>query len=68
MVEKLDEAAMAVVSDFIYRQRAGGVPALMGACVLWTVEHGAAELMRETLKNLSDLVDDMESAQKAASN
>lgn len=58
--DEIGEAAIEHVESFIESYQSAAIPALIGACVLWTVEHGAPDLIRETLGNAIKLADTME--------
>lgn len=58
-VESLD-----VLEDFLERHHAAAIPALIGACVMWAVDNGAADLIRSSLRNAIDLTDKVEAVRK----
>ena len=68
MAGMLQEDAVSVVDNFINKYRSAAIPSLMGACVMWAVENGAPDLMRDTLKSLTNLLDEMEAHQLAVRN
>lgn len=51
-IEAMGDEAIDVVEAFISKHHAGAIPALIGACAMWSVEHGAAELFKASLGNL----------------
>lgn len=52
--------AVIVVDAFMQRHHSAAIPNLIGACVIWAVENGAADLIRQTLANLSKASFEME--------
>lgn len=62
---ELIEAAEEVVDNFVSMHKAGAIPALIGACVTWAVEYGAADLVEETLRNARKMAGEMKTAYKA---
>lgn len=55
----MDDAERTVIA-FIDRHRAAAIPALIGYCVMWTVDNGGLNLIKGTLANASRAADDME--------
>ncbi len=45
------EQAVMVVDGFVAEHRQAAIPALIGACVLWAVENGGAEVVRGSLEH-----------------
>lgn len=41
--------AQLLVDSFVFHHRQAAIPALIGACVGWAVENGAADLVRASL-------------------
>jgi len=58
--DKLMDDAERVVCDFIAKHREAAIPALIGYCVMWTVDNGGISLIKETLERVSAAADDME--------
>lgn len=58
-VRNVIEQASLLVDGFIYDHRAAAIPALIGACVLWAVEHGGADVVKGSLRNAIKMADDM---------
>jgi hypothetical protein len=63
-VSELTAAAEAVVDDFIAEHRAGAIPALFGACVMWAVMHGGHDVVRNSLLRAIDMADEMQAELK----
>jgi len=51
--------AIQVVHEFVREHRAAAIPALIGACVLWAVEHGGVGVVKGSLRNAIKLADQM---------
>lgn len=68
MSDDRDTLAQAVllVDAFIERHHAPAIPALIGACVGWAVEHGGADVMRRSLENAIVLSHNAERAWRQA--
>lgn len=60
MNEDLIIDAEKVVTEFMTTHKAAAIPAIMGYCVMWSVDNGGIELIKETLARLSLAADDME--------
>jgi hypothetical protein len=58
--EQIMDDAERVVVKFINRHHAAAIPALIGYCVMWAVDNGGLDLIKETLANASRAADDME--------
>lgn len=58
--DKIMDDAEAVVCAFIEKYQAAAIPALIGYCVMWTVDNGGLSLIKQTLANVSRAADDME--------
>ncbi len=58
--EDISDAAIIVLDEFMRKYHSAAIPALLGACAMWSVENGGAELFRDTLKRLSAATHDME--------
>ena len=56
--------AIELVDDFIRKHRAAAIPALIGACVLWAVEHGGVETVKGSLERAIDLAARMEAMRR----
>ncbi len=53
------------VADMVAEHRAGGIPALITACVGWAIEHGAADLVRGSMARAIEMSHAAEAAFKA---
>lgn len=60
------EFATHVVESTLSLHRAAAIPALIGACVVWAVEHGGAEIVKGSLRNAIKLADQLESDRRRA--
>lgn len=49
-----------VVDQFVFAHRAAAIPALIGACVAWAVEHGGGDVVRESLRSAIKVSVEME--------
>jgi len=56
--------AILTVDAFVQSHRAAAIPALLGACVLWAVEHGGKDLVKGSLRNAIKLADEMGAAHR----
>jgi len=43
------------LADLVQEHRSAAIPALLAALVEWGVEHGAVEMVRNSLKSASDM-------------
>jgi hypothetical protein len=59
-VSALSEAAQEAVEAFVVEHRSGAIPALIGACVMWAVMHGGADVVRGSLNRALRMADEME--------
>ena len=60
MDEEIMDDAERTVCEFISKYEAAAIPALIGYCVMWTVDNGGRDLIKRTLANASRAADDME--------
>lgn len=58
--DQIMDDAEAVVCGFIEKYHAAAIPALIGYCVMWTVDNGGLDLIKGTLERVSAAADDME--------
>lgn len=58
--ESVMDDAERLVCEFIGKHKAAAIPALIGYCVMWTVDNGGLKLIKSTLANASRAADDME--------
>jgi hypothetical protein len=65
--DQASHEAVHVVDAFIQRHHSAAIPSLIGACVLWAVENGGGDLIRQTLANFSRMSVEMEAEIKKAS-
>ena len=56
--------AMLLLDAFIAQHGAAAIPAMLAACVGWACEHGAPELVRDSLTNAIALSHNIEAARK----
>lgn len=52
--------AVAVLDAFIRDHHAAAIPALIGAAVLWAVEHGGTDVVKGSLRRAIKMADEME--------
>lgn len=64
MIDEIATGAEQVVEGFIQQHHAAAIPALIGACVMWAVENGGAELIKGTLGRSIELADQMEAIRR----
>lgn len=62
IVTKAGDEAILLVEAFVAEHRAAALPALIGACVMWACQHGAADLITDTLGNAQRLAADVQAA------
>jgi len=55
----MDDAERTVIA-FISRHHAAAIPALIGYCVMWTVDNGGLNLIKSTLSNAGRAAADMQ--------
>ena len=60
------EAAVAIVDAFVREHKAAAIPALIGACVMWAVDHGGAAVIQGSLKRAVLLANEMNRARKGS--
>lgn len=60
MDEDIMDDAERTVLAFMERHQAAAIPALIGYCVMWTVDNGGLALIKDTLARVSAAADDME--------
>lgn len=60
MEEDIMDDAERTVLAFMERHQAAAIPALIGYCVMWTVDNGGLSLIKDTLSRVSAAADDME--------
>jgi hypothetical protein len=65
ITEITDEAEI-LLDAFIERHHSAAIPSLIGACVLWAVQNGGGDLIRQTLANLSQMSVEMEAELRKA--
>ena len=58
--DSLMDDAEQVVLAFINKHHHDAIPALIGYCIMWTVDNGGLSLIKETLANGILAADDME--------
>lgn len=61
-IRAIQAQAQLLVDSFIMTHGAAAIPALVGATVLWAVEHGAHHQVKHTLDNSKALADNLQSA------
>lgn len=64
MSDRIALDAEITLDAFIQVHRAAAIPALIGACVMWAVENGGADVMKGTLTRSIALVDEMAAIKK----
>jgi hypothetical protein len=64
MDEDLMDDAERTVLAFMERHQAAAIPALIGYCVMWTVDNGGLSLIKDTLARVSAAADDMEAVRQ----
>lgn len=57
VVDGAADAALHVVDSFVMQHRAAAIPALIGACVMWSVQHGGLDVVKGTLASASGMAD-----------
>jgi hypothetical protein len=61
-IRAVQAQAQLLVDSFIMSHGSAGIAALLGACTLWSVEHGAVELIKRSLDNAKTLADNLQAA------
>lgn len=62
IVTRAGDDAICVVDAFVKEHQAAAIPALIGACVMWAVQHGGADLITDTLGNAQRLAANVKAA------
>lgn len=62
IVTAAGDDAIRLVDAFVMEHRAAALPALIGACVMWACQHGAGDLITDTLGNAQRLAAEVQAA------
>lgn len=53
-----------IVADFVEKHRAAAIPALIGLCVAWAVDHGGRAVIKDSLVHALVLAHDLDKARR----